>query len=170
MRTEGLPAPTEQTKDTPGGIQVIKKWLKSLASVNPKMFFAKETCGAIITEFGLYHFKTDAAGKITDDVEKGHDHWLDGLRYAMYDLFGKSSAIIVDSEYESKEQLIDRTGNFSRMPSPEEFAATKNIRINPEITQDKSKLGQIGKKSDLDSDDDGNSGVGGDGSFLWSFS
>jgi len=168
MRTEGLPSPSEQVKDTPGGIQVVKKWLKSLASVNSKMFFARETCGAIITEFGLYHFKTDAAGKITDEVEKEYDHWLDGLRYAMYGLFGKSSAIVTDSEYEGREQLIDRTGNFARMPSPQEYAASKNIRMNPEITQDKSRLGQIGKKSELDSDD-GNTGVGGEGSFLWSF-
>jgi len=168
MRTEGLPCPAEQTKDTPGGIQVVKKWLKSLASINPKMFFAKETCQPIITEFGLYHFKTDAAGRITDDVEKEHDHWLDGLRYALYHLFGKTVAIIADQEYDSKTTIVDRQGNFSRMPSPEEFALTKNIKINPDITQNKSKLGQIGKKSDLDEDDD--PGVGGDGNFLWSFS
>jgi hypothetical protein len=168
MRTEGLPCPTEQIKDTPGGIQIVKKWLRSLACVNPKIFFAEETCGPIITEFGLYHFKTDAAGKITDDVDKGHDHWLDALRYALYALFGKSSAIIVDSEYEKGVRLTDQFGSFSRMPSAEEFAASKNIKINPDVDQSKSKLGQVGTKSDLDSDDD-NSGVGGEGSFLWSF-
>jgi len=168
MRTEGLPCPSEQIKDTPGGIQVVKKWLRSMASPNPKMFFAKETCGPIITEFGLYHFKTDAAGKITDDVEKGNDHWLDGLRYAMYALFGKTQAIISDTDLEDRHSITDRSGNFSRMPSPQEFAATRNIKINPEITQSKSRLGQIGKKSDLDNEDD--PGVGGDGNFLWSFS
>jgi hypothetical protein len=168
MRTEGLPCPTEQIKDTPGGIQVIKKWLKSLASVNTKMFFAKETCGPIITEFGLYHFKTDAAGKITDDVEKEHDHWLDALRYAMYYLFGKSSAIVGDDDYDIKNSAFDRNGTYSRMPSPEEFALSKNIKINPDITQDKSKLGQIGTKYDLDNDGNDDDGVGGNGSFLWS--
>jgi hypothetical protein len=166
MRTEGLPCPSEQIKDTPGGIQVVKKWLKSLASVNPKIFFAKETCGPIITEFGLYHFKTDASGKITDDVEKEHDHWLDGLRYALYHLFGKSSAVIIDQDYDNRTTLTDRQGNYSRMPSTEEFAASKNIKINPDINQDKSKLGQIGKKSELESDD---LEIGGDASFLWSF-
>ena len=169
MRTEGLPCPSEVEKSTESGIQVVKKWLKSLASVNPKIFFAKDTCGPIIVEFGLYHFKTDAAGKITDDVEKEHDHWLDALRYAIYSLFGKSAAIIADPDYESKSKLVDRFGSFSRMPSPEEFAVSKNIRVNPDSDQSKAKLGQIGKKSDLDSDDSGDSGIGGDASFLWSF-
>ena len=168
MKLEGLPCPTEQIKDTPGGIQVIKKWLKSLASINTKIFFAKETCGPIITEFGLYHFKTDAAGKITDDVEKEHDHWLDALRYAMYHLFGKSSAIIGDDDFDIKNSAFDRNGTYSRMPSPEEFAMSKNIKINPDITQDKSKLGQIGTKFDLDNDGNDDDGVGGNGSFLWS--
>jgi hypothetical protein len=167
MRTEGLPCPSEVEKSTESGIQVVKKWLKSLASVNPKIFFAKDTCGPIIVEFGLYHFKTDAAGKITDDVEKEHDHWLDALRYAIYSLFGKSAAIIADPDYESKSKLVDRFGSFSRMPSPEEFAVSKNIRVNPDSDQSKAKLGQIGKKSDLDSDD---LEIGGDASFLWSFS
>lgn len=167
MRTEGLPCPSEVEKNTDSGIQIVKKWLRSIASVNPKMFFVKETCGPIITEFGLYHFKTDAAGKITDDVEKEHDHWLDGLRYAMYALFGKTQAIVGDTDIDDRGSITDKLGNFSRMPSPQEFAATRNIRINPEITQNNSRLGQIGKKSDLDSDDD--PGVGGDASFLWSF-
>jgi hypothetical protein len=165
MRTEGLPCPSEQTKDTPGGIQVVKKWLRSMASPIPKIFFARDTCQPIIQEFYLYHFKTDAAGIITEDPEKEHDHWLDALRYAMYGLFGKNRMVMgtlgVEDNY---EQLVDRNGNFKRQPTPEEFAATRGIKVNPNI--DTSKLGKIGKKSELE-DEDGT--IGGDGGFLWSF-
>jgi hypothetical protein len=53
------------------------------------------------------------------------------------------------------------------MPSPEEFASTRNIKINPDVEKN-SKLGQIGKKSDLEADDVDMNGIGGDGNFLWS--
>jgi hypothetical protein len=167
MRTEGLPCPSEVEKNTDSGVQVVKKWLRSLASPHPKLFFARETCGPIIKEFGLYHYKTDAAGKITDDVEKENDHWLDALRYAMYSLFGKTVAIVADPEYDRNSKITDQFGNFSRMPSPEEFASTRNIKINPDVEKN-SKLGQIGKKSDLEADDVDMNGIGGDGNFLWS--
>lgn len=168
MKTEGLPCPTEQTKDTPGGIQIIKKWLRNMASPQPKMFFARETCAPIITEFGLYHFKTDAAGEVTDDPEKGDDHWLDALRYAMYALFGKNTMVMASSDMEAGVQLTDNQGNFSRQPSPAEFANARGIRFNTENLQEKSKLGQISNKKEIDDDEDGDS-MGGSGAFLWSF-
>jgi hypothetical protein len=74
FRQEGLPVPTNQIKDIPGGIQVIKKWLRSLASPTPKFYVAKETNAFLIEEFKLYHFKTDAAGVITDDPEDENNH------------------------------------------------------------------------------------------------
>lgn len=166
MRTEGLPCPTEQTKDTPGGIQIVKKWLRSMASPVPKMFFARDTCQPIIQELYMYHFKTDAAGVITEDPEKEYDHWLDALRYAMYGLFGKNRMVMGTIGVEDdKEQILDKFGSFKRQPSPEEFAASKGIKVNPNI--DTSNLGKIGTKSELDNNDDGS--VSGEGSFLWSF-
>jgi hypothetical protein len=166
MRTEGLPCPTEQTKDTPGGVQVVKKWLRSMASPVPKMFFARDTCQPIIQEFFLYHFKTDAAGIITEDPEKEHDHWLDALRYAMYGLFGKNRMVMANmSGDETIDKIVDNQGNFKRQPTPEEFALTRGIKINTNI--DTSKLGKIGTKSELE--DDINDSLGGDGGFLWSF-
>ena len=169
MKTEGLPCPEQVEKNTDSGVQVVKKWLRSLASPLPKLYFVQETCAPIIKEFGLYHYKTDASGKITDDVEKEDDHWLDALRYAMYELFGKTKAVIADDEYDSSTTLVDRLGNFSRMPTPQEFAASKNVKINPEITKENSNLGKIGKKSELDQDDMDDNNMGGDGNFLWSF-
>jgi hypothetical protein len=169
MRTEGLPCPSEQTKDTEGGIQVVKKWLRSLASPVPKMFFAKETCGPIIMEFQMYHFKTDASGEVTEDPEKEYDHWLDALRYALYEIFGKNRMVMgTNSMEDGATKLTDRYGNFTRQPSPEEFAVSKGIRVNPSNDTNTSKLGKIGKKSELDEDMD-EGGVGGDGGFLWSF-
>jgi hypothetical protein len=168
MKTEGLPCPTEQIKDTDGGIQIVKKWLRSFASPMPKMFFAKETCAQIVLEFQMYHFKTDASGEITDDVEKEYDHWLDALRYAMYGILGKSKLVLGTSGFQGDgRKLVDDFGNFYAPPSAEEFAAARGIQVNSRV--DTSKLGQIGKKSDLDEDETDQGRTGGDGGFLWSF-
>jgi hypothetical protein len=167
MRSEGLPCPTEQTKDTPGGIQIVKKWLRSLASPVPKIFFARENCGPIIQEFFMYHFKTDAAGEITEDPEKEYDHWLDALRYGMYELFGKNRMVMAGADHEVAPTVVDRQGHFTRAPNASEFAASKGIRVNDTPT-DTSKLGKLGKKSELD-EEDSDPRQGGDGGFLWSF-
>jgi len=170
MKTEGLPSPTEQVKDTDGGIQIVKKWLRQFASPVPKIFFAKDTCGPIILEFQMYHFKTDASGEITDDPEKEYDHWLDALRYAMYGIFGKSQMIMGTYGMEDHTQkLVDRNGNFNRQPSAEEFARVRGIKFNPNTDVDKSKLGKIGTKTELEEDDTDDGKSGGDGGFLWSF-
>jgi len=166
MRQEGLPSPTKQTKDTEGGIQIVKKWLRSLASPVPKMYFAEETCQPIINEFQLYHFKTDAAGNITEDPAKEHDHWLDALRYALYELFGKSSMVVSGVDTYTGQPLVNAKGDFSRMPTAEEYAMSKNIKINTDI--DTSKLGNLGTISELMDGDDDDS-VNGGGGFLWSF-
>lgn len=166
MRQEGLPCPHKQEKDTPGGIQVVKKWLRSLASPVPKIFFAGETCEPIIQEFQLYHFKTDAAGVITEDPAKEFDHWLDALRYAMYALFGKSTLVTGGADLPDQPPVMTPDGKYSRMPNVEEFAASKNLSINTDI--DTSKLGKIGTKTELEDEDD-DDGMGGNGSFLWSF-
>jgi len=165
MKQEGLPCPSKQTKDTDGGIQVVKKWLRSLASPVPKMYFAKETCTHIIEEFGLYHYKTDAAGVITEDPAKEYDHWLDALRYAMYALFSNTTLITGDTTELSADTIVDGVGNFARMPNPEEFAHARGITVNTDI--DTSKLGKIGTASELEDDEE--EAIGGDGSFLWSF-
>lgn len=168
MRQEGLSCPTEQTKDTPGGIQIVKKWLKSMASPMPKIFFASETCIPIIQEFQMYHFKTDASGLITEDPEKEFDHWLDALRYAMYGLFSKNKMVMASTDFEVTGPITDRNGSFNRNPTPEEFAASRGIKINP-VDLNKVKLGKIGKKSELDEEDDSDPKMGGEGGFLWSF-
>jgi hypothetical protein len=168
MRSEGLPCASTVEKNTDAGIQVVKKWLRNMSSPQPKMYFAKETCESIITEFGLYHFKTDAAGNPTDDPDKANDHWLDALRYPMYELFGKGAMVMVNTDMDSDNHLTDSFGNFARQPSAAEFAKERGIRINPEDENDKSKIGQIINTKNIDDDDDGGT-TSGNGSFLWSF-
>ena len=166
MRQEGLPCPATVEKNVDSGIQVVKKFLRSLASPLPKMYFAEETCGPILKEFGLYHFKTDAAGVVTEDPAKEHDHWLDALRYALYGLFGKTVLISAsDEEGYDIGSIVDKaTGGYTRTPSAEEFAHQQGLQLETEV--DTSRLGELGTASSLDDDDDD---INGSSGFLWSF-
>ena len=168
MQKSGLPVANQADKGAVNtGIQVIKKLLKVPGTVDTKLLIAKETCQHIINEFSMYHYKLDAAGIVTDDPDTDHDHWLDALRYPLTLLLGKTTLIMGGGiDFDTRDGLLDKTGNFHRTPSALEFAAAKGLHVN-ENQQDMSKLGKIGKKSDLDDDDDGNNGDG--GSFLWSF-
>lgn len=167
MRKAGLPCPSKVEKDNASGIQVVKKWLKSLASPVPKIFFATETCQPLKTEFSLYHYKTDAAGQITDTIEDENDHYLDALRYPMYGLFGKSQAVMTYGlDMTDTFGALNPDGKFSRVPSAAEFAASKGIPLNTEKEQDLSKLGKIGTLSELQDEEEDTTQGG--GSFLWS--
>ena len=169
MKKAGLPVVNEKAKgDINVGVQIIKKFLKVPGSGEPKMFLAKETCQHIAREFSLYHYKTDAAGIVTDDFDTEDDHWIDSLRYILAVLFGKSTIILSGSGLDTETDTVtDQQGLYKRVPTAGEFAGANNIKIN-ENEEDPSKLGKIGKKSDLD-DDDGGDNSGGGGSFLWSF-
>jgi copper chaperone CopZ len=170
MQKSGLPTSNNQ-KDKGSvntGIQVIKKLLKVPGTMDSKIFFAKETCGSLINEFSLYHYKLDAAGLVTDDPDTENDHWIDALRYSLMHLLGKSQLILGSGlSFDSSEGIVDKAGNYTRMPSPTEFAALSGLRIN-ENDQDLSKLGKVNTKSNLDTPDD-DEGNGSGGGFLWSF-
>ena len=169
MQKAGLPVANQADKGAINtGIQVIKKLLKTPGSMEPKIFFAKGTTQHIVTEFSLYHYKVDAAGLVTDDPDTEYDHWIDALRYPLTLLLGKANIVLGGGlAFDSTDGLQDRHGNFHRMPTPAEYVALQGLKINDE-QPDASKLGKIGKASDLDdpgSDDES----GGSGSFLWSF-
>lgn len=168
MKKAGLPVANLTDKGQINtGIQIIKKWLKVPGTTEAKMFFAKETTTHIIQEMTLYHYKLDAAGLVTDDPDTEHDHWIDALRYPMTLLFGKSQLVLGGGlDFDHAAPITDANGNFSRVPTPAEFAKNSGIPIN-ENEQDVSKLGKIGKKSELEDDND--SETGGSGGFLWSF-
>lgn len=167
FRQEGLAVGNIEAKDDIGsGIQVIKKWLHSLASPEPKLFFAKDTCGPIITEFSMYHFKTNAAGEVTDEYDTEYDHYIDALRYGIYSLFGKNRAIIDGSTIDDENSVIDNRGQYLKMPNAREFAASQGIQLS-DAPIDTSKLGKIGTASELE--DDNADDISGSGGFLWSF-
>lgn len=171
MQKAGLPTANNQ-KDKGSvntGIQVIKKLLKVPGTMDAKVFLARETCVPLMAEMTLYHYKLDAAGLVTDDPDSEHDHWIDALRYPLMFLLGKSQMILgTGLSFDSMDGLTDKMGNYVRMPSPVEFAATSGIAVN-QNSEDVSKLGKIVTNKDVDDDggDDPNN-IGG-GGFLWSF-
>lgn len=169
MKKAGLPVANQPDKGQINtGIQVIKKWLKVPGSTDSKIFFAKETTSHIVGEMGMYHYKMDAAGLVTDDPDTEFDHWIDALRYPMTVLFGKSALILGGGlEYDTASQAVDSAGNYNRMPTPVEFAANTGIPLNVN-EQDPTKLGKIGTLRDLEEQDDP-TGSGSSGGFIWNF-
>lgn len=167
MKKAGLPVASQTDKGQINtGIQVIKKWLKVPGSLDTKVFFAKETTAHIVQEMGMYHYKLDAAGLVTDDPDSEYDHWIDAFRYPMALLFAKSQLIVGGGlDYDSNQALMDKDGHFQRTPTAAEYANARGIPLN-ENEQDMSKLGKIGTKSDLDGDNEDQS-TGGSGSFIW---
>ena len=53
------------------------------------------------------------------------------------------------------------------MPTPVEYALTQGIKMNDQ-EPDKSKLGKIGRKSELDDPGNDDDSTGGAGGFIWS--
>jgi hypothetical protein len=80
-------------------------------------------------------------------------------------LMGKGTMVIGHIIDVDKTNAVDNFGNYYKTPSAEEFAAVNNIRINTE-EPDLTKLGAIGRLSDIDEDQDPGGGSGG---FLWGF-
>lgn len=168
MMKAGLPVSNNADKgQIMTGIQVIKKLLKVPGTIESKLFLNKDTCQHLISEFGLYHYKLDAAGLVTDSPDTENDHWLDALRYPLTLLLGKTNIILGGGlEFDNLQGLQDPSGNFHRTPTPAEFAASKGMQLG-QNEPDASKLGKIGTKTQLDDDDDSSSGS--NGGFLWSF-
>ena len=166
MKKTGLPVANQPDKGQINtGVQVIKKWLKIPGSLDSKIFFAKETCGHIIQEFQLYHYKLDAAGFVTDEPAKEYDHWLDALRYPMTLLFGKSQMVLGSGlDYDNQQSIMNRDGFYTRTPGALDYANANGIPVNDNV-EDVSKLGKVGTKADLDGQEEDTSNSG--GSFIW---
>ncbi|CAB4124909.1 hypothetical protein UFOVP53_40 [uncultured Caudovirales phage] len=164
MRKAGLPTASDNDKSINTGTQVIKKLLRVPGTTDTKMHIAKETNGPLIEEFLTYHFKTAADGTITEIPDTEYDHWLDALRYPLTMLLGKSILIMGGGGLDLEDNKItDNSGAYFKTPTPQEYAQANGVRFNSEI--DTSKIGKIGKASDLDDNDDEFNGGGG---FLWS--
>lgn len=167
MQKAGLPVANQPDKGQINtGIQVIKKFLKMPGSTEPKMFLARDTTVPLVKEFGMYHYKMDAAGLITDDPDTEFDHWIDALRYPMTILFGKTTIILGGGLVDQIAGLQDPSGNFHRVPTASEYAMTQGIKLN-DTEPDRSKLGKIGKASELEDSDPEDDSTGGSGGFIW---
>jgi phage terminase large subunit len=168
MRKAGLPAHNDAKKpEIMTGIQVIKKLLKVPGGQEAKLFMARDTTSHIQSEFSLYHYKLDAAGEPTDQPDTENDHWLDALRYPLSVLLGKAQIILGGGmDLETSADIRGNDGTYSRTPTAAEFATTQGIPFS-QNEQDASKMGKIGKKSELD--DDGGDDSGSNSGFLWSF-
>jgi hypothetical protein len=168
MKQEGLPVNTDIAKSNINdGIQIIKKKLYSLDSPEPKLFIAKDSCNNIIIEFGKYHYKLDSAGIPTDIPASEDDHWLDGLRYILYKIFGKNEVLLDCNGENNGYNLLNNDGTYNRVPTAEEYADLHGIQYDPNI--DMSKIGKIGTESELNHDDDDSDDICGSGGFFWSF-
>ena len=164
MRKAGLPTASDNDKSINTGTQVIKKLLRVPGTTDTKMHIAKETNGPLIEEFLTYHFKTAADGTITEIPDSEYDHWLDALRYPLTMLLGKSILIMGGGGLDLEDNKItDNSGAYFKTPTSAEYAQANGVRFNSEV--DTSKIGKIGKASDLDDNDDEFNGGGG---FLWS--
>jgi hypothetical protein len=169
LKKAGLPVANNIDKAINPGIQVIKKLLKVPGTSDSKMFLAKETTVPLVQEFQLYHFKLNTAGEVTEDPDTEYDHWLDALRYPLMMLLGKATLIMSGEALTYDSLPMDKSGSYTRTPTPSEFAKANNLNFNNEV--DTSKIGKIvHQKTGVDpEDDEGNGGINGDGSFLWSF-
>lgn len=168
MQKAGLPVANDAKKpEIMAGIQIIKKLLKVPGGMEAKLFLAKETTKHIQEEFTLYHYKSDAAGIVTDVPDTDNDHWLDAIRYPLSLLLGKTNIILGGGlDFDSQEGLQNKDGAYSRTPTAAEYASLNGIKFN-QNEQDTSKLGKISNTKDID--DDSDDGSGSQGGFLWSF-
>jgi len=167
MQKAGLPTSDKAGKSKIStGVQVIKKWLKAPGSGEAKIFLSEETCLPMIKEFQSYHYKTSPDGIVSDDIDTEYDHWLDALRYAMEGIFGKASVILSSESMESMDTttIVNASGQYLRPPTPSEWAQVNNITIN---SPDTTKIGKVGRWSELEGDDDLD--VGGEGGMMWTF-
>lgn len=60
--------------------------------------YVHPACRNLIREFGLYRRKRDPKNRerVLDDIQDGHDHAADSLRYALFSRFGKPAAIRIE--------------------------------------------------------------------------
>lgn len=166
MKQAGLPVCDKYDKSINLGIQVIKRFLRTPGTGDPKIFFAKDTCGAAKEEFIKYHYKLDAAGIITEDPDDDNNHFIDPLRYIMTMVFGKGSAHIGSTDIDSQQLPMDPNGSFTRAPTPEEFAKANGLVFNDNSHEVKN-LGKVGTLNELD-DEEKNEEDEANG-FLWNF-
>jgi hypothetical protein len=117
----------------------------------------------LIEEFGLYAYNVDAAGNIQDDKNpaKGSDHHLDGLRYVLFWLYGKT-------QVQTAFTNLGAETVYSHTPTSDDLARMQGITFN----DNRHEFGNMGYQPDdptkPDDDPDGAPPAGGGGlSVSW---
>lgn len=169
MKKAGLPASDKAGKSKINtGVQVIKKWLRAPGSSDAKIFLSEETCKPLVQEFLSYHFKTSPDGAVSDDIDTENDHYLDALRYAVEGIFGQSSVVLSSESmtYFDTSSVVTANGQYLKAPTAEEWAIINNVTPN---SPDETKIGKIGRWSQLEGGDEDENTVDGDGGMMWTF-
>ena len=166
MKKIGLPVANYVKPEIMTGVQIIKRLLRVPGTEDTKFHVAKETCQSLIEEFSLYHFKLNTAGEVTDQPEDAFNHWLDAIRYPLNMLLGHSTMLTALAAESDHRVGVYANNQFYRTPSAGEFAESMGIPFSEEV--DTSKVGKIGTANELDSEEDEEDEIGGDGGFLWS--
>lgn len=167
MRKLGLPVSDEKAKqEINTGVQVIKKWLRTPGNGEPKIFINNETCKPLIEELKTYHYKTNTAGEVTEDFDKGDDHWIDPLRYIMTKIFARNAAILISDSLDRDGTLFDENGNIIRPPTVGEMVSIVTGKDLQE-KEEGSKMGKLGRFDEIENPQDLDSA--GTSGFIFSF-
>jgi len=89
IKKQKFPVSNKVDKKRQLGIATVKGFIRRPATLITQLFVNKE-CMGLKYEFSRWSYKLGADGKPTDEAEKKNDHGLDGLRYVLHTLFGKS--------------------------------------------------------------------------------
>lgn len=161
MKNRGLPTAQVEKKagSVRAGINVIKGLLRVPGTNNTSRLFILPDIKpmvpnqpGLVEEFGLYGYAIDVTGAIADDKnpEKGSDHHLDGLRYVLFWLFGKTQAQAAFSGGPEAQ-------SYNPYPSGSEIAKMQGVQF----TDNRHEFENMGLQQDPKKPDDDPNGNGG---------
>jgi intein/homing endonuclease len=156
MKAAGLPVASKIDKSENLGVQLIKRALNVPGTSETKMFILEEHTSFFVHEMERYHYEKDAGGNPIDGkFANGHSHSLDGLRYVLTSIMGRSRfAMATDGILSNTgDPLLAPGGEYLRPPNFHELAMLNNIPVAPPEAKPFNRA----------DDDDGPDG------FSWSF-
>lgn len=82
------------------GIGVVRAALRDAAGSPPRLYLLKgdEGCAFLAKQMGIYHWKTDASGRVSDVPDHEASDENDALRYLMMSVFGKFGKVSAAKE------------------------------------------------------------------------
>jgi hypothetical protein len=118
MAKQGLPVSNNTKKENiMTGIQIVRRLLAPPGALEPKIYI-HQGCKNLITEFEMYHFKTDAADNVLDEPADEFNHSHDSLRYVITGVLGKSGFLTDDTNYTSSNPTQNALAMASALGVP----------------------------------------------------